>query len=157
MAGLLLAGCGGEAGSEGRDDAPRASAKADNEAPQQSGEDLAASLKGEIPAITKTVTITEDNDPNDSIGRPGSYTESVAIYDSRADCASDELSVDCGAKIEVFSSRDEASARKNYIQQSLKDNPILGSEYDYVLGSTLLRVSGTLKPSEAKQYEAAAD
>lgn len=142
MAGLLVAGCSGGSDDETKD-GPTAEA-------------LAASLKADVSSITKTVTITEDNDPNDSIGRPGSYSEAVSIYDSRADCGEDDLSVDCGAKIEVFDSAGGAKDRMDYIQKSLKDNPILGSEYNYVIGNALLRVSGTLKPSEAKEYEVAA-
>lgn len=153
---VVLAACGGS--SDGGADEPAEVAATATDipaAPPKSAEDLAASLAGAIPSITKTVTITEDNDPNDSIGRPGKYTEAVSIYDKRAECEED-LDVTCGGKIEVFDTEAAAQERKDFIQQALKDNPILGSEYGYVLGATLLRVSGTLKPSEAKEYERAA-
>ena len=37
----------------------------------------------------------------------------------------------------------------------VKETGGLLTEYDYLDGSALLRVSGELKPSEAKEYEAA--
>ena len=45
----------------------------------------------------------------------------------------------------------------DYIQRILKDSPMLGSEYDYLRGSLLLRVDGALKPSAAAAYETAFD
>ena len=53
------------------------------------------------------MTITEDNDPNDLIGRPSGYTDAAVVYDSEAECT--ELGVDCGATIEIWPS--EAFAR----------------------------------------------
>lgn len=116
--------------------------------------DTASQLKGKVSSITKTVKITEDNDPNDDIGRPGKYQQAVSIYDSRAKCDS-KLDVSCGAKVEVYADADSAKTRKEYLEAVFKDAPILGSEYDYLDGATLLRVTGQLKPSEAKEYEAA--
>lgn len=150
---VLVAACGGSGGTD-TSQPSKTAATLGSASKKLSAEDLAAALKAKIPSISKTVTITEDNDPNDSIGRPGKYSEAVSIYDSRAECE-DKLDVTCGAKIEVFDTEALAQDRKDFIQQSLKDNPILGSEYDYVLGATLLRVSGTLKPTEAKEYESA--
>ncbi|MGI5241133.1 hypothetical protein [Dactylosporangium sp. CA-139066] len=34
-------------------------------------------------------------------------------------------------------------------------NPILGTEYDYVNGSVLVRITGKVKPSVAKTFESA--
>ena len=113
-------------------------------------------LKAQIPSITKLVTITEDNDPNDKIGRPNGYTAAVVLYDSRTKC-SDGLGATCGATIEQWPTPADAKARMDYIQGILKDSPMLGSEYDYLRGSLLLRVDGALKPSAAAAYETAFD
>lgn len=153
---VLLASCGSSDSPPAA--APAANAVASTAAPSPSkaadADAVAARLKAAIGAITKTVTITEDNDPNNSIGRPGKYRQAVSIYDSRVKCQS-PLDITCGAKVEVFADREEAQARADYLKGVTEANPILGSEYDYVSGAVLLRVWGDLKPSQAKEYEAA--
>lgn len=113
---------------------------------------IAQDLKNNIGSIQKIVTVTEDNDPNDKIGRPNGYVSAAVIYDSGADCGED-LGVDCGATVEVWPSADDAKARSDYIQGILKDAPILGSEYNYLEGAALLRVTGGIKPTVAKEYQ----
>lgn len=122
--------------------------------PTPSATDDAAALKKAIPTITKTVKITEDNDPNGDIGRPGKYSQAVSVYDSRTEC-DEPLDITCGAKIEVFDSKGDAEARSKYILDALKAVQMLGSEYHYINGASLLRVSGDIKPSQAKAYKAA--
>lgn len=114
---------------------------------------MANSIKAKVSTITKVVTITEDNDPNSKIGRPNGYTDAAVIYDKSASCSS--LGADCGATIEVWPTEAEAKARSEFIQKALKDAPALGTEYHTLSGTTLLRVTGKLKPSLAKEYAAA--
>lgn len=128
---LLMAGCGGT-----------------GEAAQHAGD------VSKVDAVTKVVKITEANDPNDLIGRPNGYSAATVYHDERLKC-SKPTEVECGAKLEVFDSADAAQKRSDYIQGILEDAPMLGSEYHYLAGSSLLRVSGDLKPSQAKEYEAA--
>ena len=116
---------------------------------------LAGPLKAGLASVTKIVTITEDNDPNDDIGRPGGYTSAAVIYDKNVKCEGKDVVVGCGAKIEVFESAAAAKARAAYIQGLMKSMPILGKEYDYLRGVALLRIAGEVKPSLAKQYNAA--
>jgi hypothetical protein len=136
VAGLLLSGCGGGGGST------------------RTAQDVADRLEKKVPSITRTVAITEDNDPNDSIGRPGSYEEAVSIYDSRVECES-ELDITCGAKVERFPSAAGAKKRRDYIQNVVMETSGLLTEYDYLDGTVLLRVSGELEPSAAEAYEKA--
>lgn len=138
---LALTACGG--GSDG-----------DGGGSDTSAADAAAEIQGSVDSVTKVVEITEDNDPNGDIGRPGKYTEASTIYDSRVECTED-LDITCGAKIEVWEDEDAAKARSDFIQSALEATQILGSEYHYIDGGMLLRVSGELKPSEAEEYEAA--
>ncbi len=112
---------------------------------------MAKALKAGIPSITKLVTITEDNDPNNLIGRPNGYTAAVVVYDKRVKCT--ELGVDCGASVEQWRTADDAKQRARYIAKVQKGAPVLGSEYHYLLGRVLVRVTGELKPSEANDYK----
>lgn len=49
----------------------------------------------------------------------------------------------------------DAQQRSEYIQSTLKAAPILGTEYHYVTGGALVRISGKVLPSLAKKYEQA--
>jgi hypothetical protein len=102
---------------------------------------------------TKILTIDENNDPNNKIGRPGGYTSAATLYDSTVTCT--DIGADCGATIEVYPTAAEAQARADYIQTILKASPVLGTEYDTPVGTALLRVTGIMKPSVAALYSAA--
>ena len=158
---LTLTACGG--GSSGSTNNPEAegtrskatvSATADK---PSSAIDLAYGLKSAVPSIAKTVQITEDNDPNDKIGRPGGYVDAAVMYDSRVDpCNRENFGVECGASIEIWPNAADAKDRSEFIQTTLKGaNGVLGSEYHFLKGPTLLRVWGDMKPSIAKAYESA--
>ena len=111
-------------------------------------------VKAGVASVTKIVTITEDNDPNDKIGRPGGYVSAATLYDSGAECT--ELGAECGATVEVWADAAQAKQRSEFITTALTAaNGVLGEEYHYLDGAALLRVAGAVKPSVAKQYEAA--
>ena len=99
---------------------------------------------------TQVIQVTESNDPNNLIGRPNGYTGAAIIQAAGQEC--ETLGVDCGATLEKWPSADTATSRAEYLQTIQKAAPILGSEWDYVKGDTILRVSGKLTPSEAKKY-----
>lgn len=112
-----------------------------------------AETVAEAVGAEKVVEITEDNDPNNLIGRPNGYVEAAVIYAKGAQC--DELGVSCGATVELFEDADDAERRSDYIQGVLEKAPMLDSEYHYLDGAALLRVSGDIKPSDAEDYEKA--
>jgi serine/threonine protein kinase, bacterial len=114
----------------------------------------AESAKAAIPEVTEIVEVSEDNDPNNLIGRPNGYVAASVLIDSRLPRCTD-LGADCGAMIEQWPDQAAAQARADYIQTMLKSMPMLGQEWDTVKGGLLLRVAGTLKPSEAQAYESA--
>jgi hypothetical protein len=116
---------------------------------------IAAAIKASISSSGDVVQITEDNDPNNVIGRPTGYLDAATLYDSRVSC--DELGAECGASIEIWGDPAAAQARMDYIQGILSSTTVLGTEYDYVRGNAIIRVTGELKPSEASEYEAAID
>jgi hypothetical protein len=100
-------------------------------------------------------TYTEDTDPNNLIGRPGGYTSATFAYDNRVpDCKAKPESM-CGAQVEQFANEADAKRRLDYIAGIYKAAPILGTEYLTVEGSTLLRVTGELKPAVNRAYVAA--
>jgi hypothetical protein len=98
--------------------------------------------------------LTEDNDINQLTGRPNGYVAASALVDSRVECATAEPGVDCGATVEQWPDEGAAHKRADYIQETLPSMPMLGNEWTTVNGNLLLRVTGKLKPSAAKAYEA---
>lgn len=162
---LLVAGCSPSAAQQtppspsastaptvgsGPTTAGPSSAELSSRQPAESASAAARRLQEGIDQVRKVVAVTEDNDPNDLIGRPNGYIDAAVIYDKRATCS--ELGADCGATIEVWPTAEDARARSDYIQKTLKDNKMLGTEYDTLQGPMLLRVTGELKPSAAKVY-----
>lgn len=134
---LVLAGCGG-----------------DDTAASGGAVEASERIEAAVDSVTETTEITEDNDPNDLIGRPNGYEAAVVIYDDRTEC--DEIGAECGATIEEFGSESDAEERSDYIQGILDaGGAMFGTEYHYLDGGLLLRVSGELKPSEAEEYETA--
>lgn len=158
---VTLAGCSGEDGdSETSSEATASSASetasgTTNETSQPSPS--AQSVADEIATTVdvEQVVIDENNDPNDLIGRPNGYVAAVLLKDSRLPGCTEDLGVDCGATVEEWPNTDSAQARADYIAALQKDSPMLGSEYHYLVGPVLVRVSGELKPSQAMQYEGA--
>jgi hypothetical protein len=105
-------------------------------------------------------TYTEDDDPNHLLGRPNGYNSKMAFRDARLDHKSlnaagvDKDAIDRGGSVEVYPDHAGAQARADYIQGMLKGGG-LGSEYDYVRGSVIVRVTGDLSPSKARENETA--
>ena len=115
---------------------------------------VATALKGKVTTITAVTPVTEANDSNKLIGRPGQYTSAAWINDSGATAGA--TGVDGGAVIEVFATPADAKTRSDYIQGALaKMGPAFGTEWHHLDGPTLLRVSGKLNPSVNDQYTAA--
>ncbi|MET7451885.1 hypothetical protein ABZT03_08320 [Streptomyces sp. NPDC005574] len=104
--------------------------------------------------------VTAANDGNHLLGRPNQYTSKVDFTDSRIK-ASDVAGtakgdVDRGGSVEVFGNSEDAQTRAKYIQTVTKSMPAL-SEYDYVDGTVLVRVSHYLTPQQAAAYKTAAN
>jgi len=168
---LLAAGCGGSsktstppantaaAASTASAAAPAAHTTA---APAPAAKDAAgvvARLKAAGLPIGTVTVYTADNDPNHLLGRPGGYTSKASFADTRvkADQArsTEAGAVDLGGSVEVYADTAGATARADYIGKSEKSMPMLGTEYDYVSGSVLLRLSQVLTPDQAAAYKKA--
>lgn len=152
---LSVAACGAEE-EPSASPSPSASAEAVVEEKAATATEMAEAIKAKVPEVGKVVTITEDNDPNGKIGRPDGYVDGAVMFDSRAEPVDAELGVDQGATLEVWPDEKAATERAEFIQSTLDEaDGLLGSEYHYQSGAMLLRVSGSLKPSEAAAYAAA--
>lgn len=125
---------------------------------QRSAEQVVREITNRVAHATPGVVITAETDPNHLLGRPGGYTSKATFVDSRIDPSGvlDPMpgSVDIGSSVEVFDDASGAERRAEYIRSIGEAAPVL-TEYDYVAGSVLLRVSGELTPTQAAEYEAA--
>ncbi|MEV5786958.1 hypothetical protein AB0L42_39115 [Streptomyces sp. NPDC052287] len=105
-------------------------------------------------------TVTAENDPNKLLGRPNQYTSKITFTDSQVSAddvtGTDRGDVSRGGAIEAFGTPADATARAKYIQAVTKGMPAL-SEYDYVHGTVVVRVSHFLTPKQAAAYESAAN
>ena len=121
-------------------------------APARDAMEVANALTAEVSTAAAVTEITEDNDANGLIGRPGGYTSAAWIHHETLPFAE---GTEGGATVEVFASAEEATNRSEYILGLLKESPMLGSEWHHLDGPVLLRVTGEMKPSDAQVYEAA--
>jgi hypothetical protein len=117
----------------------------------------AAAIQAKVTTVTKLVDVTAASDANHLLGRPNGYAAATILIDSResSDCTESDPGVGCGVTIEQWPDESSAKSRMDYIQTILKASPMLGSEYDYVRGDLLVRVTGKLTPNEAKKIVAA--
>lgn len=143
---IAVAGCSSGESSSATDSTPPPKDASTAQDATAVAEDLLAGSD----TATEVVTITEDNDPNDKIGRPNGYKSAAVLYDSRVTC--DSLGVDCGLTVEVFPDESLARERADHLQSAFKSMPIMGSEWNYLKGPVLVRITGELKPSEAAVY-----
>ncbi|MFY1681658.1 hypothetical protein ACN265_09040 [Micromonospora sp. WMMD730] len=107
--------------------------------------------------LTGGAVQNEDTDPNDLLGRPNGYTSRASADLPGGNRDGERFDIDRGLVIEVFPTKDDADRRSQFIQESLKSMPILGTEYHYRTdeGRVLVRVSGKVKPSASTKIEQA--
>lgn len=131
--------------------------------PASSSSDKSTALDAEqvVKALTNTIAdaepatvYTAKTDKNNLLGRPGGYTSKADFTDDRAQPDLDDA-VQKGGTIEVYDDPADAKERAEFIASTLKKMKIFGTEYHYLNGGTLLRVSGELTPDEAAEYETA--
>ncbi|WP_405061950.1 hypothetical protein OG474_09915 [Kribbella sp. NBC_01505] len=112
----------------------------------------AATLASELGQGKPRVWTAED-DPNKLLGRPGGYTSAASVRDKRVECSEPKnAGVSCGASVEVFASAEDVAARAKYVAAATK--AVSSLEYDTVVGTALLRVTGDLTPAQAAEYAA---
>jgi hypothetical protein len=129
--------------------------------PQATAEQVIARLATRIPTARLSVVYTAQTDPNELLGTPNAYVSKAAFTDTRIDPAqaddTETGSIELGGSVEVFIDEADALARKQYLDQTLAELPIDVSEYSYLRGPVLLRLSRRLTPDQAAEYKAALD
>jgi hypothetical protein len=137
---LVAVGCGTSAGATRAPSAARV---------------FAAFRSARLP-VSRLIVYTAASDPNHLLGRPNGYVSKVAWVDRRvkhaATVGDSTGDLALGGTVEVFATSSDAAARARYVQTIEKAAPILGSEYDYVKGAVLARISGLLTPAQAASY-----
>ncbi|GAA2359318.1 hypothetical protein GCM10010170_053540 [Dactylosporangium salmoneum] len=105
--------------------------------------------------VSNVAAQDENTDPNNLLGRPGGYVSRASFDVPGGDKDGKLYDIDRGGVVEVFADASAAQARSKYIQDVLKSMQMLGTEYDYLNGGVLVRITGKVKPSVAKPFEAA--
>jgi hypothetical protein len=95
--------------------------------------------------MTNITVVTAENDENKLLGRPNQYVQKITWKDSR----SKDSNVDCS--VEFFNNKEDATARKTYIQNIIKSMPML-TQYIEQNNKALLRIDGVLTPDQSKEY-----
>ncbi len=155
----LTSACGGEEAANPTPPVPAASRPAPAATPADSpdAETIIGKLEKADLGLENVKVQDEDTDPNNLLGRPNGYTSRASADLPGGDTGAEKYSVDRGLVVEVFADAAAAEARSEYIQNALKGNAILGTEWHYTAAgdAALIRVTGDVKPSAAEKIEAA--
>ena len=111
--------------------------------------DYVEKLKAAGLPIGNIITYTAETDPNKLLGRPNQYTSKVNFADTRVEQF--EESEPIGGTVEVFTNKEDASKRKEYIETMAKEMSML-TQYIYLNGTVLLRIDQDLTPDQATKY-----
>lgn len=110
-----------------------------------------------IDEIKYVRAVTEDNDPNGKLNKPGGYTATVYFESSnvnQADVYGTDLidkGTDAGGAIEVYANEEDAIKRNDYLASF--DGGIFASGSHKVVGTVLIRTSDELTASKQKALE----
>ena len=111
-----------------------------------------------VDEIKYVKAVTEDNDPNGQLNKPGGYTATVYFESSNVDqnevYGADliEKGTDAGGAIEVYATEEDAHKRNNYL--ATFDGTVLASGSHIVVGTVVIRTSNELTASKQKALEA---
>lgn len=111
-----------------------------------------------VPEIVRIAAATEENDPNNGLGKEGGYTAQVyfassLVSEAYAYLSEDDLinaGTECGGSIEVYATPEAAQQRDDYL--AAFDGTILASGSHTVAGTLVVRVSGALSASEQQAF-----
>lgn len=112
----------------------------------------------DIEGIIGLEAVTEDNDPNGNLNKPGGYTATIYYRYDKVD-ESDlyimpgetivDIGTDGGAAIEVYANVDDANKRNDYL--ATFDGSFLNVGSHTVIGTVIVRTSDNLTATEQKE------
>lgn len=111
-----------------------------------------------VTQISGTAAVTEDNDPNGNLNKPGGYIASIYFSSSLVDqnkvdgSSIIDKGTSCGGDIEVYATAEDANKRNTYL--AAFDGTIFASGSHTVIGTVVVRTSNLLKGSQQKELEA---
>ena len=121
-----------------------------NKKPSMTAEQVVSELQmGGLP-IDGVIVYDENTDENGLLGRPNQYISKVNFADTRLE-QFDPASPN-GGTIEVFTSASDLIRRKAHNEMVMEKYPIF-TEYLFVHGKYIMRLSKDLSPEQAKEYE----
>lgn len=110
-----------------------------------------------VDEISDVRAVTEDNDPNGNLNKPGGYTSTV-YFESKNVNQSDvygtdliEKGTDAGGAIEVYANEEDANKRANYLAGF--DGSVLASGTHKAIGTVLIRTSNELTATQQRELE----
>lgn len=108
-----------------------------------------------IQSVSDVKAVTEDNDPNQQLGKQGGYTAAVYFISDQVKGVDGKDSIkkgtDGGGCIEVYASAKEAKQRDAYL--SAFDGGAFSSGSHHVIGTVVIRTSAELTASQQKKLE----
>lgn len=113
----------------------------------------------DIDTITGYAGVTEDNDPNGNLNKPGGYTSTVYFASSQIkeevrawlDGTIIENGTAGGGAIEVYATEEDAKKREEYL--ATFDGSVMASGSHTIVGTVLVRTSDELTASQQKALE----
>lgn len=110
-----------------------------------------------IDEIKDVRAVTEDNDPNGNLNKPGGYTATVYFESSNVNQSnlygSDLIAkgTSAGGAVEVYANEEDATKRNTYL--SAFDGSIFASGSHKVVGTVVIRTSNSLTASKQNALE----
>ena len=109
-----------------------------------------------VKSVANIAAATEDNDPNEKLGKAGGYT--AQIYFSSPLLGTETLAgdkvieggTDAGGSIEVYSNLDDVKKRNEYLEDF--DGTVFDSGAQRIVGTMLVRVSTHLTASKQQKF-----
>lgn len=110
-----------------------------------------------VDGVTAAKPVTEDNDPNGNLHKPGGYTATV-FFESKNVNKDDRLyddvienGTDGGGAVEVFANEEDAVKRNDYL--STFDGSLFDTGSHTVVGTTVIRTSTNLTATQQKELQ----
>jgi hypothetical protein len=125
-----------------------ASVQSNTNKKQLNVEQILANVKSKFPSVTEIKVYSEQNDPNNQLGKPGYYIAGGAFVDSRTgDTLSGNWGAEAGGSIEIYQTEADAAKRVEYLKQ-FQGNALLDPGAFKQVGVVVVRASSKLTASQ---------